>query len=60
MVDFFIKYNSWIIKVKKDITWSNGGYNYSPYYIVLTFVQFGSNLMKIIHEYMNTMYTYSS
>ena len=35
----------------------NGEYKYSPYFFVLTFVQLGSNLIKIIHEYMNTMYT---
>ena len=45
------------MKKQRDITGGYNGYNFSTYVIVLTFVQFGSNLMKIIHEYMNTMYT---
>ena len=46
--------------MKSDITQRNGGYNYSPYFFVLTFVQFESIVIHIILEYMNTIHTCSS
>ena len=50
-------YYTQVIQKGTGITGGNGEYNYSPYFFVLTFVQLGSNLMEIIREYTNTMYT---